>query len=533
MTRASSEFLRRCACPALLLASALLLGLHWEWGAAYQYYAPWDYAMLLDGGWRVCQGQIPHVDFISPLGPLGYWLVAAGFQIGPPSIGSCLHGHTLAVAVLGVLAFALARPRLGNTAAAGFAFLVCLTGTGLNPLDQPADVLTSAMSYNRLGWALLLCLGLLLLTPHRRRGFACSPAELALVCAGLAAAFLLKFNFAFGILALAGCRFLVRPWPRFAGETAVILGGGLLFLAAAHAAGGFFLEAYLRQIASAGEAHTLMERVLFLFLKITASGGRMAACFVLALAWTGLSLAVSLNKPLPPEARLHLLLWVLIVAASYLTGSANMEVGALPLLPLASVVLLRGLGPLASGLPPARPRARTALAAALLLLSSWDAGKSLASYAYALNPAKPPGQLLLPGSARAAGAYFTDVPGTSEEGTLAPHDYIASIRDGIRLLRQYPVPDGGLAVITLTQPFDFLENRQPAPHLPVCWHLGHQFSPRSMPDLAALPTLRAILRPKQPIEKHEPEIWAHYEPWILEHFDKTAETPYWELWLGK
>lgn len=533
MTRVIPEFPRRYACPALLLAVALLLGLHWKWGSAYQYYAPWDYAMLLDGGWRVFLGQIPHVDFISPLGPLGYWLMAAGFQIGPPSIGACLHGHTLAVAVLALLAFAISRPRLGNTAAAGFAFLVCLTGTGLNPLDQPPDVLTSAMSYNRLGWALLLSLGLLLLLPHRRRGFACTPAELALVSAGLAAAFLIKFNFAFGVLALAGCRFLVRPWPRFAGETAVILGGGLLFLAAAHAAGGYFLGSYLRQIASAGEAHALMERVLFLFLKITASGGRTAACFALALAWTGLSLGTPLNRPLPPAARVHLLLWILIVAASYLAGAANMEVGAVPLLPLASVVLIRGLGPLASAFQPARPRARAALAAALLLLSSWEAGKSLASYAYALNPAKPAGQTLLPGSARAAGAYFTDVPGTSEKGTLAPHDYLASIRDGIGLLRHYPVPDGGLAVITLTQPFDFLENRTPALHLPVCWHLGHQFSPRSMPDLAALPALRAIMRPKRPIEKHEPEIWAHYEPWILEHFGKAAETPYWELWLRK
>ncbi|WP_062210949.1 hypothetical protein [Aureimonas sp. AU12] len=43
----------------------------------------WDLVVYLDGAQRVLSGQIPSVDFFAPVGPLGYWLFAAGETLFP------------------------------------------------------------------------------------------------------------------------------------------------------------------------------------------------------------------------------------------------------------------------------------------------------------------------------------------------------------------------------------------------------------------------------------------------------------------
>ncbi len=43
----------------------------------------WDLVVFIDGGWRVLNGEIPSVDFIAPVGPLGYWLFAACLKLFP------------------------------------------------------------------------------------------------------------------------------------------------------------------------------------------------------------------------------------------------------------------------------------------------------------------------------------------------------------------------------------------------------------------------------------------------------------------
>ncbi|RIY01840.1 hypothetical protein D3218_05790 [Aureimonas flava] len=43
----------------------------------------WDVVVFVDGGWRVLTGQTPSVDFFAPVGPLGYWLFAAGLELFP------------------------------------------------------------------------------------------------------------------------------------------------------------------------------------------------------------------------------------------------------------------------------------------------------------------------------------------------------------------------------------------------------------------------------------------------------------------
>lgn len=521
-----------------LALPALLLALHWHWAAAYQHYAPWDYAMLVDGGWRVLNGQVPHADFPSAQGALCYWLVAAGWSFGPLSLGSYLHGHTLAVAVLVLAAWAGCRNRLGPASAAFLTLTVCLAGCGLNLIDHGPDILTSAMSYNRLGWALLLSLGPLLLFPHSERGYAWTWGEGILLSLGLAAAFLIKFNFALGMAGLMGCRLWVRPAGRCLGESAGVAAGATLVLLAASFLGGGFLDSYLEQIRNAGSAHTLQGRLLFVLGKLGFSWPLVAACFAASLAYLGTWLPAPFWKSaLPPSGRRLLFLWMGTAACSYLVGMANMERGAVPLLPLGALAVLLGARGMGLSVPESRGLFRAAAAAALLALSSAYSLSSLASYALAWQfPAPHGAQTLLPPPSRADGAWFKPGPKLfvpADASTLDPRAYAEWVREGCALLEKHAPPASGLVVLSYMNPFDFLTNRVPQPHVPVCWHLGYLFSTSSMPDLASQKGLVCILHSKSRIEDREPEIWEHYRPWIESHFEKAGETRHWELWRRK
>ncbi|WP_185985083.1 hypothetical protein [Aureimonas mangrovi] len=74
---------KRVLWPLLILALVLILcvlllsiPLKLPVGAMY-----WDLVVYLDGGQRVLTGQQPSVDFFAPVGPLAYWLFAAGMAL--------------------------------------------------------------------------------------------------------------------------------------------------------------------------------------------------------------------------------------------------------------------------------------------------------------------------------------------------------------------------------------------------------------------------------------------------------------------
>src|SRR5208282_6169729 len=73
---------------------------------------PWDTAILLDGGWRIINGQVPHADFHTPIGPLTYLLAAFGMKIAPPSASSMTYGIVLLMAILLPWAWHIAAKRL-------------------------------------------------------------------------------------------------------------------------------------------------------------------------------------------------------------------------------------------------------------------------------------------------------------------------------------------------------------------------------------------------------------------------------------
>src|SRR5208282_286473 len=76
----------------VLLAIFILLAILFGLVGTPPISVPWDTAILLDGGWRIINGQVPHADFHTPIGPLTYLLAAFGMKIAPPSASSMTYG---------------------------------------------------------------------------------------------------------------------------------------------------------------------------------------------------------------------------------------------------------------------------------------------------------------------------------------------------------------------------------------------------------------------------------------------------------
>lgn len=83
----SATFLERASSPVLILVAALLacvvllsLPLVLPLGPMY-----WDLALYLDAERRMATGQQPLLDFLTPVGPLGYWLFAGVSELFPRS----------------------------------------------------------------------------------------------------------------------------------------------------------------------------------------------------------------------------------------------------------------------------------------------------------------------------------------------------------------------------------------------------------------------------------------------------------------
>jgi len=184
-----------------------------------------DALLLLDDGWRVLNGQVPHRDFNSPLGPFEFFLVAGGMLL---SRGTS-QGIAIGIASFGlVLAFwtwMLCRKRMPPVFGVIITTWVVLTATCPTPLGFDPRYLSCAMIYNRQGYALLGIILVECALPREKSNFMLGfSSGIASVILGL-----LKLNF-FGIAAL----FLLVTFPltrtelsRFRG---VLVGSGVGFL---------------------------------------------------------------------------------------------------------------------------------------------------------------------------------------------------------------------------------------------------------------------------------------------------------------
>ncbi|TDL76322.1 hypothetical protein E2L08_13860 [Palleronia sediminis] len=233
----------RIALPVFGLAMiAVLGGLSLMKGGFYGSLYDGDMLHLADIVLRMADGQMPHRDFMTPIGPLAFWpisgLVAAGQGIGLAMVGGQV---AMALAILPLALWAAASRFAGWT---GFAFLAA---TCLLPLAlvQGGDVagLSMSMHYNRWAWALAFVAVAVGVLPARREAPILDALAIGLPMAGLV---LIKVTY---VLALAPAIIVVLAargdWRRLGAAVAV----GIATLGAATAWLGLgFWEGYVTDL---------------------------------------------------------------------------------------------------------------------------------------------------------------------------------------------------------------------------------------------------------------------------------------------
>ncbi|WP_246799878.1 hypothetical protein [Rhizobium indicum] len=206
-----------------------------------------DLFVFLDGAHRIWSGQVPNVDFHTSLGPLTFYIPAAGYSLSGSMGGAMPTGMAMVVLLLAVVTAEIVGSRLHE--ALGLPLAVCLlliAAAPANPGERIGD-LTFAMFYNRLGWA---SLGLLLVMYLPRLPDTGSGKVVDGACGSFLVLLMLYTKITYGVVELAFLVFIASDrrqtgWARLAlGSVAsgavlieIIWGGGLNYLADLRLAG--------------------------------------------------------------------------------------------------------------------------------------------------------------------------------------------------------------------------------------------------------------------------------------------------------
>jgi len=174
-----------------------------------------DLVIFLDAAHRIVWGQVPNRDFHSALGPLAYYIPAAGYRLAG-SFGAALPVGTAltTLALAPLLAHILVSRLTPILALPSGAFLLLILIVPMN-LGESIASLSFAMFYNRIGWVALGALLLMYLQPlpgqpHREWRDRAAAALLTLV--------MLYTKATYGLVALAFLLFMLtdRRQPRWA-----------------------------------------------------------------------------------------------------------------------------------------------------------------------------------------------------------------------------------------------------------------------------------------------------------------------------
>jgi hypothetical protein len=228
LSTTAKRFVRRCfGCICAEWWSVLSIGvvvIACFWGAFYFLSRNWvplpqlaylqDIGILFDAGWRFVQGQMPHRDYISPLGPA--YAIYAGLPQSLFGVKYTSYGNVQTVCgiILSLTSYLLLFNRLNLWIAILYSLVVGIVGGGTYHIGGPPELTTLATVYNRHVWALLM-----VLTPVFFLKSTCPPRApdlLLLTQGGIAGAI-------FAVLCFYKVNF-------FAGAVAVIIAGCILDL---------------------------------------------------------------------------------------------------------------------------------------------------------------------------------------------------------------------------------------------------------------------------------------------------------------
>lgn len=520
----------------------------------------WDYMgdplMLLDAGWRVWHGQVPHRDFYSAIGPFPLGVFGASFALGAQDVAGFPRALLLAGLLASAGAWVISRGRLAVWWRLVFSLLALLLpvapvylGAGGGPPFGSLHHTTYAMVYNRLGWCAFVLQMLLMLLPPRTEAAPRSAFwEAVLGGALLALGVFCKINFLIAALALGIYWLAIKP--NVARAAGLLAGAcGVVLLLAIYPGG--MLEYFHDQarLLAVERSESYAQKLLLRF--------HANLPWVVLLPAVHLWLLTAVRPEAARAARWLTLHFFVALGLSLFITTFNVEGGELPGLVVAALITVEmaGRSLAADGaLEVARPFIAKACAALLALSYLCFDATSLA-YATLWKLRKPawaqesealPGRLAIipiplffnePAGREAAGqAVIRRRSGpwqnTGTEVYMTPRQTVRWINDGVALLAPLAGPGDRLFVADWYNPFNLALGLPPAKGGATLWDHGRMVDARTHPDpTRALAEVTLFLVPKRPHLAGQPEFMLPiYGRHLERDFTRAGESALWTCW---
>jgi hypothetical protein len=493
-----------------------------------------DIFLQLEDGWRLVNGQRPHVDFYSPWGAFTFMPVALGMILSNNSVNSVGYGSALFGLLVGLWSYRLTRDRMEGAPR----LLVCFGMVGLVvapfSIGKSPFLSSHAMFYNRYGYALL---GLIMLEGFQSAKDSGRDKEdlLGGFSSGAAIALLLFLKASYFLVAVVLAGFSILFWPRrrqrIAGMAAGFCALSLLFLAYLK----FDALAMLRDLrmAAGARSQSLSQGNLIFSIR----NDKTTFLIVVMLAVVNYLEKEILEKS---GAGFRLILAAgLTFAADQLVRASNQQARALPLIGLFALIVVNSITTRRRQMP--EPAARASLTGYVAVLSlagllflpqiAWD----MTGLAYGvLQKAHP--------SHRESAGHFTDA-------RLAPlilYDFEADpgpngnpltdvVNDGIALVRKSSAENEKVLVIMAYNAFSYALGREPAsggiPGMAYNYTVSDKYHPSPdrffrNADIVMVPKYR------MPHMDFDPA-FGLYETALNERFRVAAESELWLLYKRK
>lgn len=549
-------------CFALLMVCLLTVcGLVLGTGCAHQMINAWDSVNLLDAGWRVYQGQVPHRDFFCHLGVVYVGLVALGMWFAGPSASAIAYAGMLPVIPLGLCCWWFARRRFAAFPALVLSAMVGALPAGTSQLGMVHDYETPsyAMQYNRLGWA-LVCIVLIQLLIRPRKELATRSLMAEYLVSGLVVSLLVftKVNYAIVALGLAPLGMLLQPRLK---AWSALIGGLLLGTALIAVILPVDVTAMLADQQSIAAVHRVDKRIKE-FKEII--GDNLPVILVL------LGTALFMTQPVfgrreLPGGRPPVLDWLrsmFAAAVSLLVGlaicSTNCQRNAIPTFAVSALFLFEGFrrsrtAALGTETPPADDRVRWLIGVwgFLILAGSIAVYDAMSvSYCYLWHQIKAPSALAIvrvptetmsdmlfphiPGDAKTRETLIQKILARSiRHPDMSSCEYAVWLTDGAALLERWTDDKSRIFTMDFLNSYSFIM-KLPSPRgTPLCLHLKHLVNnDHHPPAQRVFQEVTHVMAPKQYLVPAS-GLWidACYGPYMRAHYTRVASSDLWDLYV--
>jgi hypothetical protein len=492
-----------------------------------------DIFFLLDNGWRVINGQRPHLDYYSPWGPVTFLITAAGLTISGNSVNGIGYGNALAAFIMGSWTFYVAKNRLTPSLRLVLSFFLAVLVAAPYPLGYSPFLSSHAMVYNRYGYALL---GVIVLETFRSSGGSGQDAReewIGGISTGVALSLTLFLKASFFLVAVAVVVILSASFQRLAIRRIAGLCLGSFFAALAMLAYLHFdalaMLSDLRMAAGA-RAESLDPQIPL--LNVLNHVG-----FLLGVLAFCKATAVVLGNRVPAWSG-----WRLLLAGTFFffvdiaLMSSNWQFDGFPICAVFAVMVLSKIMEVRKAIPVQQQPPLRWYAAALCigpLLCAPLFVSDLAGLGFGLwNKARPSSSTVMRFTApnlKPLLLYQTEGYSTRSNGSA----YTTYVNDGVALLERETRPKEKILTMDMVNPFPYVMERRPPTGgiAAMAYHytLGDGHRPS---DDAYFGDADIVMVPKRPaqVDMYYRDFLKAYEPGLRQRFKLVAESDWWRMY---